>query len=233
MIVGQKTRRIVFALMAGASALGLAGCQTTGSSRDSVTITVPDRTSVTMAYAGAEPAGTILVSYGHRQLYLVEGNGQVRAYTVAVPRPGEEGPFPVSSGGYRYTTITHERANPSWTPTPSMLRENPELRAYAGGEPGNPMGSYALYLRDRSVYRIHGSANEISIGGAVSSGCIRMTNEQVEDLGRRVEPGAVVKFYDGAIPGIGASGPRMVTRDIPVVDSVRVDPAALRQRLGL
>lgn len=200
--------------------MALGGCATSNPGQDSVTITVPDRSVVPLPYTGAEPEGTILISYSHRQLYLVDADGKVRAYTIAVPRPGLEGPFPWAPGGYQHTIITHELANPPWTPTPNMLRENPGLRAYAGGEPGNPMGSYALYFRDGDFYRIHGSSSDISIGEAVSAGCIRMTNAQVEDLAARVGPNTVVKFYQGDIPGITARGPRMEQRQIPVLNRI-------------
>ena len=219
---GDPTRRGVLGGLVSAFAFALAGCNTTGTTqpglRQSVRARIPDRSVKIIDYSGDEPANTILISYGHRQLYHILGDGRAVAYTVAVPQPEDEGNFPLSAdGSYRQTTIVREAANPPWTPTPAMRQRRPDIRAYAGGEEGNPMGSYALYLEHGRYFRIHGSSNNISLGEAVSAGCIRMDNEHIEILAQSVGAGTRVKFYQGNIPGIAVTGPRMQNVDLPVL----------------
>ncbi len=128
--------------------------------------------------------GEIVVSFGDRRLYLVESRGKAISYPIAVPR--EE------SRWQGVTNVSMKRENPSWTPTPSMLRENPRLpRWVPGGHPMNPLGVRALYLGS-SLYRIHGTDAPWTIGQAVSKGCIRMYNKDVLDLYPRVPVGAKV-----------------------------------------
>lgn len=130
------------------------------------------------------PAGTIIVSYGDRRLYRIEEGGSTIAYPIAVPThlASWEGTL----------NVTSKRVNPSWRPTPSMIKRNPMLPRYVpGGHPQNPMGVRALYLGD-TLYRIHGTDSPWTIGEAVSSGCIRMYNEDVKDLYERTQTGAQV-----------------------------------------
>jgi lipoprotein-anchoring transpeptidase ErfK/SrfK len=106
------------------------------------------------------------------------------SYPIAVPRE--------QSRWQGRLNVTQKRENPSWTPTPEMLRENPRLPAWVpGGHPMNPLGVRALYLGS-STYRIHGTDAPWTIGQAVSKGCIRMFNEDVLDLYPRVPVGTVV-----------------------------------------
>jgi lipoprotein-anchoring transpeptidase ErfK/SrfK len=128
--------------------------------------------------------GQIIVSFGDRRLYFVTRLGEAISYPIAVPRDEDrwEGA----------TTVSDKRVNPSWTPTPTMVAENPRLpRWVPGGHPMNPLGVRALYLRS-SAYRIHGTDAPWTIGTAVSKGCIRMYNQDVLDLYPRVSVGAVV-----------------------------------------
>jgi len=137
----------------------------------------------TVAYTGPYSPGTIIISTEERRLYLVLPNGQALRYGVGVGRPG------FSWGGTK--TITAKREWPSWTPPSQMLRRRPDLPHFMPGGPDNPLGARAMYLGS-SLYRIHGSNEPETIGQAVSSGCIRMTNEDVQDLYERVRIGTRV-----------------------------------------
>jgi len=134
-------------------------------------------------WSGQEPAGSIVVSTQERRLYLVLGDGKAMRYGVGVGRPGFEW------AGAK--TITNMREWPDWTPPPEMLRRRPDLPRHMKGGPENPLGARAMYLGS-SLYRIHGSNEPDTIGQAVSSGCIRMTNDDVTDLYTRVKVGAMV-----------------------------------------
>jgi lipoprotein-anchoring transpeptidase ErfK/SrfK len=148
--------------------------------------------------------GTIVVSFGDRRLYFITEPGEAISYPVAIPRDEDrwEGT----------TTVSNKRVNPSWTPTPTMIAENPRLpRWVPGGHPMNPLGVRALYLGN-SMYRIHGTDAPWTIGTAVSKGCIRMYNKDVLDLYPRVNSGATVvvtwqRFRTSASPEF-VSAPR-------------------------
>ena len=147
--------------------------------------------------------GEIVVSFGDRRLYYVTGPGQAISYPIAVPR--EE------SRWAGVTSVTSKRVNPSWTPTPTMMAENPRLpRWVPGGHPMNPLGVRALYLGS-STYRIHGTDAPWTIGTAVSKGCIRMYNQDVLDLYPRANVGAKVtvtwnRFDGGATTSSTGNG---------------------------
>jgi L,D-transpeptidase catalytic domain len=147
--------------------------------------------------------GEIVVSFGDRRLYFVTAPGQAISYPIAVPR--EE------SRWAGVTSVTSKRINPSWTPTPTMMAENPRLpRWVPGGHPMNPLGVRALYLGS-STYRIHGTDAPWTIGTAVSKGCIRMYNQDVLDLYPRANVGAKVtvtwnRFDGGATTSSSGSG---------------------------
>ena len=121
--------------------------------------------------------GTIVISTGERRLYLVLGNGQALRYGIGVGRDGFRW-----SGTHR---ITAKKEWPSWTPPSQMLRRRPDLPRHMEGGVENPLGARAMYLGS-TLYRIHGSNEPETIGQAVSSGCFRMTNEDVTDLYSRV-----------------------------------------------
>ena len=126
----------------------------------------------------------IIVSFGDRKLYWIQRSGEAISYPIAVPRE--------QSRWSGVTSVSRKAVNPAWSPTPSMLRENPKLpRWVPGGHPMNPLGVRALYLGS-SAYRIHGTDAPWSIGTAVSKGCIRMYNEDVIDLYKRVPVGTKV-----------------------------------------
>jgi lipoprotein-anchoring transpeptidase ErfK/SrfK len=140
-----------------------------------------------VGYSGSEAPGTIIIDTEARFLYLVEGNGTARRYGVGVGRPGFEW-----AGEHK---VTRKAEWPAWTPPPQMIEREREkgkiLPPYMEGGPENPLGARALYLGD-SLYRIHGTNQPWSIGQAVSSGCIRMRNEDVIDLYERVGVGTKV-----------------------------------------
>ncbi len=137
----------------------------------------------TVNWSGPEAPGSIVVSTQERRLYFVLGDGKAVRYGVGVGRPGFEW-----SGA---KTVTNKREWPDWTPPPEMLRRRPDLPRHMAGGPENPLGARAMYLGS-SLYRIHGSNEPDTIGQAVSSGCIRMTNDDVTDLYTRVKVGTTV-----------------------------------------
>ena len=136
-----------------------------------------------VAYSGRQAPGTIVVSTQERRLYLVLEGGRAIRYGVGVGRPGFEW-----SGVQR---VTRMEEWPDWRPPAQMLRRRPDLPRYMEGGEDNPLGARAMYLGG-SLYRIHGSNEPNTIGQAVSSGCIRMTNEDVADLYSRVRVGTTV-----------------------------------------
>jgi lipoprotein-anchoring transpeptidase ErfK/SrfK len=127
--------------------------------------------------------GTIVVNTAERRLYLVLSNGQALRYGIGVGRDG------FRWGGVH--RITAKKEWPSWTPPSDMLRRRPDLPRHMAGGIDNPLGARAMYLGS-TLYRIHGSNEPETIGQAVSSGCFRLTNEDVTDLYNRVSVGATV-----------------------------------------
>ena len=134
-------------------------------------------------YHGRESAGTIVVDTPNKFLYLVQGNGRALRYGIGVGRPG------FTWAGTK--TISAKREWPDWTPPAEMLARRPDLPRHMEGGPENPLGARAMYLGS-SLYRIHGSNEPWTIGTNVSSGCIRMRNEDVIDLYGRVNVGTKV-----------------------------------------
>ena len=134
-------------------------------------------------YTGKESAGTIIIDTNHRFLYLVLDGGKARRYGVGVGRPGFEW-----AGSH---TVTAKAEWPTWTPPDEMRERQPYLPVSMKGGPNNPLGARALYLGD-TLYRIHGTSEPWTIGRAVSSGCIRMRNDDVIDLYDRVAVGTRV-----------------------------------------
>jgi len=139
------------------------------------------RTTVT--YPTNYAPGTIVINTAERRLYLVEPGGQALRYGIGVGRDGFRW-----SGVHR---ISAKREWPGWTPPSQMRRRRPDLPGYMAGGIDNPLGARALYLGS-TLYRIHGSNEPETIGQAVSSGCFRMTNEDVVDLYNRVSVGTTV-----------------------------------------
>ncbi len=134
-------------------------------------------------YPGTHAPGTIVIDTPNRFLYLVQGGGKAMRYGIGVGRPG------FTWAGVKH--ISQKREWPAWTPPPEMLKRRPDLPRHMEGGPENPLGARAMYLGS-SLYRIHGSNEPWTIGTAVSSGCIRMRNEDVMDLYERVRVGTRV-----------------------------------------
>ena len=137
----------------------------------------------TVSYPGKYAPGTIVVDTAARRLYLIQANGSALRYGIGVGRAGFQW-----KGTHK---ITAKKENPDWTPPPEMLQRRPDLPHFMAGGPDNPLGARAMYL-GTSLYRIHGSNEPWTIGQAVSSGCIRMRNEDVTDLYERVKVGTKV-----------------------------------------
>ncbi len=136
-----------------------------------------------VAYSGNERPGTIVIDTPNKFLFYVEPGGHALRYGIGVGRPG------FAWAGVK--TISRKAEWPDWTPPAEMLLRRPDLPTHMEGGPTNPLGARALYLGS-SLYRIHGTNEPMSIGTNVSSGCIRMMNEDVEDLYTRVRVGTKV-----------------------------------------
>jgi lipoprotein-anchoring transpeptidase ErfK/SrfK len=134
-------------------------------------------------YDGKEGAGTVVVDTPNKFLYLVQSNGKALRYGIGVGRPG------FAWSGIK--TISAKKEWPDWTPPSEMLARRPDLPRHMEGGPQNPLGARAMYLGS-TLYRIHGSNEPWTIGTNVSSGCIRMRNEDVIDLYGRVNVGTKV-----------------------------------------
>jgi lipoprotein-anchoring transpeptidase ErfK/SrfK len=132
--------------------------------------------------AGHKP-GTIVISTKERRLYLVTGEGEALRYGIGVGRIG------FTWRGTHH--VSAKREWPDWTPPPQMLRRRPDLPRHMPGGENNPLGARAMYLGS-TLFRIHGSNEPETIGTAVSSGCFRLTNDDVIDLYNRVKVGALV-----------------------------------------
>jgi len=134
-------------------------------------------------YRTSEQPGTIVIDTPNTYLYLVLGNGKAMRYGIGVGREG----FTWSGT----QTISKKAEWPDWTPPAEMIERQPYLPRFMAGGPGNPLGARAMYL-GASVYRIHGTNDPSTIGHRVSSGCIRLTNDDVADLYSRVNLGTKV-----------------------------------------
>lgn len=137
----------------------------------------------TVSYASNYAPGTVVVNTAERRLYLVLPGGQALRYGIGVGRDG------FRWGGVH--RISAKKEWPSWTPPSQMLRRRPDLPRHMNGGIDNPLGARAMYLGS-TLYRIHGSNEPETIGQAVSSGCFRMTNDDVTDLYSRVRVGTPV-----------------------------------------
>jgi lipoprotein-anchoring transpeptidase ErfK/SrfK len=137
----------------------------------------------TVAYATNEAPGTVVIDTPHTVLYFVLGGGKAIRYGIGVGREG------FTWSGVKQ--IARKAEWPDWYPPQEMIARQPYLPRMTAGGPGNPLGARAMYLGS-SEYRIHGTNNPATIGKRVSSGCIRLTNEDVTDLYNRVQVGAKV-----------------------------------------
>jgi lipoprotein-anchoring transpeptidase ErfK/SrfK len=136
-----------------------------------------------VSFAGNYAPGTIVINTAERRLYLILGGGQALRYGIGVGRVG----FTWAGS----TVVSAKKEWPDWTPPAQMLQRRRDLPRYMPGGPNNPLGARAMYL-GHTLFRIHGSNEPETIGQAVSSGCFRLTNEDVIDLYNRVNIGARV-----------------------------------------
>jgi lipoprotein-anchoring transpeptidase ErfK/SrfK len=136
-----------------------------------------------VAYSTNEAPGTVVIDTPHTYLYYVLGNGQAIRYGIGVGREG------FTWSGVKQ--VARKAEWPDWYPPQEMIARQPYLPRFTAGGPGNPLGARAMYLGS-SEYRIHGTNNPATIGKQVSSGCIRLTNDDVTDLYARVQVGTKV-----------------------------------------
>jgi lipoprotein-anchoring transpeptidase ErfK/SrfK len=147
-------------------------------------------------YQTKEPAGTIIIDTPSTYLYLVLGHGKAMRYGIGVGREG----FTWSG----VEKVSRMAEWPDWHPPEEMIDRQPYLPRFMAGGPGNPLGARALYL-GKTIYRIHGTNQPSTIGSFVSSGCIRLTNEDVQDLYTRVKVGSRVVVLPGKPPAAATS----------------------------
>lgn len=150
-----------------------------------------------VSFDRSEPAGTIVIDTNNTYLYYVLGNGRAIRYGVGVGREG----FTWSG----MQSVSRKAEWPDWRPPAEMIARQPYLPRFVAGGPGNPLGARAMYLGS-SEYRIHGTNDPSTIGKFVSSGCIRMTNEDVSDLFNRVSVGAKVVVLPKNAPLLARGG---------------------------
>jgi lipoprotein-anchoring transpeptidase ErfK/SrfK len=159
---------------------------------------VPERLRrAVVAFDSREAAGTIIIDTGNTALYYVLGQGRAIRYGVGVGREG----FTWSG----VQTISRKAEWPDWHPPAEMIARQPYLPRFMAGGPGNPLGARAMYLGS-SQYRIHGTNDPSTIGKFVSSGCIRLTNEDVTDLFSRVDIGTKVVVLPKNAPVLARGG---------------------------
>ena len=175
-------------------------------------------------YYSREPAGTVIVDTPNTYLYLVLGQGKALRYGIGVGREGF-----TWSGAEK---VSRKAEWPDWNPPEQMIERQPYLPRFMAGGDGNPLGARALYLGD-TIYRIHGTNQPSTIGTFVSSGCIRLTNEDITDLHSRVKVGTRVVVLPGrgqstaVTTGLGSSG-GTASRDRPPAAPSGSDPQAKR-----
>jgi lipoprotein-anchoring transpeptidase ErfK/SrfK len=172
-----------------------------------------------VAYPTSEAAGTIVIDTPHTYLYLVLGGGKAMRYGIGVGREG----FTWSGT----QSITRKQEWPDWTPPPEMIRRQPYLPRFMAGGPGNPLGARAMYLGE-TVYRIHGTNAPDTIGHQVSSGCIRMVNDDVTDLYGRVNVGTkvvVLPMGPRHEPAVARANPAAPATIVPPTEPAAPAPA--------
>jgi lipoprotein-anchoring transpeptidase ErfK/SrfK len=196
---------------------------------------VPERLRrAVIAFDTREAPGTVIIDTGNTALYYVLGQGRAIRYGVGVGREG----FTWSG----VQTISHKAEWPDWHPPAQMIARQPYLPRFMAGGPGNPLGARAMYLGS-SEYRIHGTNDPSTIGKFVSSGCIRLTNEDVADLFSRVDVGTRVVVLPKSAPRFEAKGleargletkgletKRLETRGLEAKRTITVRPGAASAR---
>jgi len=224
----------MFTGAASAQGLGYATTQPGAFPTDEAMTTPEDRSVVperlrraVVAFDSSEAPGTIIIDTGHTALYYVLGQGRAIRYGVGVGREG----FTWSG----VQTISRKAEWPDWHPPTEMIARQPYLPRFMAGGPGNPLGARAMYLGS-SEYRIHGTNDPSTIGKFVSSGCIRLTNEDVTDLFNRVDVGTRVVVLPKNAPLLARGADTKTTITVRAVGShprPATTPPAGRQAMNI
>jgi lipoprotein-anchoring transpeptidase ErfK/SrfK len=170
-------------------------------------------------YRTKEPAGTLIIDTANTYLYLVLGNGQAMRYGIGVGREGF-----TWSGTERVSRMAEW---PDWHPPEEMIERQPYLPRFMAGGEGNPLGARALYL-GKTLYRIHGTNQPSTIGTFVSSGCVRLTNADIQDLFDRVKVGNRVVVLPGKPPATAQNQPPV--QGLPPAQAQAAPPQPIRTR---
>jgi len=218
----------ILSTQANAQILGYAPAQRSSFPADSLMTdesVLPDRLRrATVAFDAREAPGTIVIDTGNTVLYYVLGQGRAIRYGVGVGRDG----FTWSG----VQAISRKAEWPDWYPPAEMVARQPYLPRFVAGGPGNPLGARAMYLGS-SQYRIHGTNDPSTIGKFVSSGCIRLTNEDVTDLFSRVNVGTRVVVLPKNAPHLEARGTITVRPTAPPSRPVVITLPSGRQAMNL
>jgi lipoprotein-anchoring transpeptidase ErfK/SrfK len=173
-------------------------------------------------YRTKEPAGTLIIDTASTYLYLVLGNGQAMRYGIGVGREGF-----TWSGTERVSRMAEW---PDWHPPEEMIERQPYLPRFMAGGEGNPLGARALYL-GKTLFRIHGTNQPSTIGKFVSSGCVRLTNEDIQDLYDRVKVGNRVVVLPGKPPATAQADPPAPVQGLPPATAqAQQPPPVIRAR---
>ena len=215
----------IFSGAASAQVLGYAAAPQSAFPSENIAVTpdrggalssaVPERLRrANVALDTNEAPGTVIIYTGNTALYYVLGKGRAIRYGVGVGREG----FTWSG----VQTISRKAEWPDWYPPTEMIARQPYLPRFIAGGPGNPLGARAMYLGS-SAYRIHGTNDPSTIGKFVSSGCIRLTNEDVADLFSRVDVGTRVVV-------LPKNAPHLIARAMGGKETITVRPTAVTVR---
>jgi lipoprotein-anchoring transpeptidase ErfK/SrfK len=172
-------------------------------------------------YRTKEPAGTIIIDTANTYLYLIMGHGQAMRYGIGVGREGF-----TWSGSERVSRMAEW---PDWHPPEEMISRQPYLPRFMAGGESNPLGARALYL-GKTLYRIHGTNQPSTIGTFVSSGCVRLTNEDIQDLYDRVKVGNRVVVLPGKAPATVQNQPPVQGLAPPPATAQAQPPQIIRTR---
>jgi lipoprotein-anchoring transpeptidase ErfK/SrfK len=211
---------VIFASTASAQVLGYAPAPRSAFPSDNMVApdepaALPERLRRTVVSLDTREApGTVIIDTGNTALYYVLGQGRAIRYGVGVGREG------FTWAGVQ--PITRKAEWPDWHPPAQMIARQPYLPRFMAGGPGNPLGARAMYLGS-SEYRIHGTNDPTTIGKFVSSGCIRLTNEDVSDLFSRVDVGTRVVVMPKNAPHLAA---RAIGGGLEATGTITVRPAA-------
>jgi lipoprotein-anchoring transpeptidase ErfK/SrfK len=232
-LVSALLTPLVVSSAASAQVFGYASAQPSAYPADEVIGSdegaTPERLSrAVVAFGTTEAPGTIIIDTGNTTLYYVLGQGRAIRYGVGVGREG----FTWSG----VQTVSRKAEWPDWHPPAEMIARQPYLPRFMAGGPGNPLGARAMYL-GTSQYRIHGTNDPSTIGKFVSSGCIRLTNEDITDLFSRVNVGTKVVVLPKNAPVMARGGDARTSNTVRPAGAqprpLGIVPPAGRQAMNL